>query len=164
MFNQGIEVSIDGMIVKTKTSPGILTLMHLLLKREITALPQKKLLVVLKICSRSSIYDYWLRSYAGVDPADGYALFIVDPLLTTQLILIQERNGVNVTINQNKSIIRIPWICLFGSFTNTFKVGGFQLDVLFTYQIGGQTYDTNYAALMLAGCRGYSTFLDIWVR
>jgi hypothetical protein len=32
MFNQGIEVSIDGMIVKTKTSPGILTLMHLLLK------------------------------------------------------------------------------------------------------------------------------------
>jgi hypothetical protein len=38
-------------------------------------------------------------------PADGYALFIVDPLLTTQLILIQEQvNGVNVTINQNKAL------------------------------------------------------------
>jgi hypothetical protein len=53
-------------------------------------LPQK-LLVVLKNTVGSSIYDYWLRSYAGVDPADGYALFIVDPLLTTQLILIQEQ-------------------------------------------------------------------------
>lgn len=63
-------------------------------------------------------------------------------------------NGVNVTINQNKALYEYHGSALpdlFGSFTNTFKVGGFQLDVLFTYQIGGQTYDTNYAALMHSG-------------
>jgi hypothetical protein len=61
-------------------------------------------------------------------------------------------NGVNVTINQNKALYEYHGSALpdlFGSFTNTFKVGGFQLDVLFTYQIGGQTYDTNYAALCI---------------
>jgi hypothetical protein len=114
-------------------------------------LPQKKLLVVpKKYAVGSSIYDYWLRSYAGVDPQ--MDIFIVDPLLTTPTDTDSRTvNGVNVTINQNKALYEYHGSALpdlFGSFTNTFKVGGFQLDVLFTYQIGGQTYDTNYAALM----------------
>jgi hypothetical protein len=38
-------------------------------------------------------------------PADGYALFIVDPLLTTPTDTDSRTvNGVNVTINQNKAL------------------------------------------------------------
>jgi hypothetical protein len=68
---------------------------------------------------------------AGVDPADGYALYIVDPLLTTPTDTDSRTvNGVNVTINQNKALYEYHGSVLpdlFGSFTNTFKVGGFQL-------------------------------------
>lgn len=156
MFNQGIEISIDGMIVKTKDFSWNINVNASTIKNEITALPQKEIISgSKKYTVGSSIYDYWLRSYAGVDPADGYALYKVDPLLTTPTDTDSRTvNGVNVTINQNKALYEYHGSALpdlFGSFTNTFKVGGFQMDVLFTYQIGGQTYDTNYAALMHSG-------------
>ncbi|MEZ7497374.1 TonB-dependent receptor [Flavobacterium sp. Arc3] len=156
MFNQGFEVSIDGTVVKTKDFSWNINVNASTIKNEITALPQKEIINgTKKYAVGSSIYDYWLRSYAGVDPADGYSLWIVDPLLTTATDTDSRTvNGVNVTINQNKALYEYHGSALpdlFGSFTNTFKVGGFEMNVLFTYQIGGQTYDSNYSALMHSG-------------
>ncbi|MGO4821927.1 MULTISPECIES: SusC/RagA family TonB-linked outer membrane protein [unclassified Flavobacterium] len=156
MFNQGIEVSLDGMVVKTKGFSWNINVNASTIKNEITSLPQKEIINgTKKYAVGSSIYDYWLRTWYGVDPTDGYALFIVDPLLTTPTDTDSRVvNGVNVTINQNKALYEYHGSALpdlFGSFTNTFKVGGFQMDVLFTYQLGGKTYDSNYAALMHSG-------------
>ena len=36
---------------------------------------------------------------------------------------------------------------LFGSFSSTLSYKGFSLSALFTYQVGGKTYDSNYALL-----------------
>jgi hypothetical protein len=52
MFNQGIEVSIDGMIVKTKDFSWNINVNASTIKMRSLRCTQKKLLVVLKICSR----------------------------------------------------------------------------------------------------------------
>ncbi|SDW66308.1 SusC/RagA family TonB-linked outer membrane protein [Flavobacterium degerlachei] len=173
MFNQGIEVSLDAMIVKTKEFSWNVNINASTIKNEITSLPQKEIINgTKKYAVGSSIYDYWLRTWYGVDPTDGYALYVVDPLLTTPTDTDSRTvNGVNVTINQNKALYEYHGTSLpdlFGSFTNTFKVGGFQMDVLMTYQLGGKIYDSNYAALMHSGNNYgsalHTDILDRWQK
>lgn len=156
MFNKGFEVSLDGTILKTSDFSWSLNVNASTIHNEITSLPQKEIITgTKKYTVGSSIYDYWLRDWYGVDPADGYALYVADPLLmvandpTGRVV-----NGVNVTTDQNKAQYHyadsaIP--DLFGSFGNTIKYKGLQLDVLFSYQIGGKMYDSNYQALMHTG-------------
>ena len=156
MFNQGIEVGVDAMIVKTNNFSWNINVNASTIKNEITALPQAEIITgTKKYTVGSSIYDYWLRDWYGVDAADGYALYVVDPLLTNPTDTDSRVvNGVNVTINQNKALYKYHGSALpdlFGSVSNTFKLGSFQVDVLMTYQVGGKTYDSNYAALMHSG-------------
>ena len=77
-------------------------------------------------------------------------------------------NGVKVTTNHTKALYHYAGSALpdlFGSFTNTFKYGGLELSVMFTYQLGGSTYDTNYASLMHTGSQyGSALSTDILNR
>jgi TonB-linked SusC/RagA family outer membrane protein len=159
MFNDGIEVSLDAMILKSKDFSWNLNINASTIHNEITALPQKEIITgTKKYTVGSSIYDYWLRDWYGVDPADGFALYTLDPKFKPAAGVVDATvrvvNGTDVTTDQNKALFHyvddsLP--DLFGSFTNTFKYGGFQLDILFTYQIGGKMYDSNYAGLMHTG-------------
>jgi TonB-linked SusC/RagA family outer membrane protein len=157
MYNRGFEVSLDGTILKTNDFSWNLNVNASTIHNEITSLPQKEIITGTKKYSiGSSIYDYWLRDWYGVDPADGYALYVSDPALISPGVDASQRvvNGVKVTTDQNKALYHyadsaIP--DLFGSFANTFKYKGIQLDVMFSYQIGGKMYDTNYSALMHTG-------------
>jgi TonB-linked SusC/RagA family outer membrane protein len=158
MFNRGFEVSLDGTIIKTHDFSWSLNVNASTIHNEIASLPQKEIITTTgfkKYTVGSSIYDYWLRDWYGVDPADGYALYVADPLLmgvndsTARVV-----DGVNVTTDQNKAQYHYAGSAipdLFGSFGNTIKYKGLQLDVMFAYQIGGMTYDTNYQALMHTG-------------
>jgi hypothetical protein len=107
-----------------------------------------------------------------VDPADGYALYVANPqFVNSGDSTIRVVNGVNVTTDQNKALYHYAGSAipdLFGSFGNTFKYKGLQLDIVCTYQIGGQMYDTNYAVLMHTGNNygsAYSTdILNRWQK
>ncbi|SFN36001.1 TonB-linked outer membrane protein, SusC/RagA family [Flavobacterium succinicans] len=159
MNNSGIEISLDATIVQTKDFSWNFNVNASTIKNEITKLPQTEIITGTKKYSiGSSIFDYWLRDWYGVDPADGYALYVIDPkfLPATGVVDPTYRvvNGVNVTTDQNKALFHYADTSLpdlFGSFSNTFKYGGFQLEVLFTYQLGGKTYDSNYSGLMHTG-------------
>ncbi|MFH7014238.1 SusC/RagA family TonB-linked outer membrane protein [Flavobacterium sp. FlaQc-52] len=156
MYNHGIEVSLNGTIIKTADFSWDLNVNASTIDNKITSLPQKEIISGSKKYSvGSSAFDYWLRDWYGVDSADGYALYVIDPNLSTAGAA-DERvvNGVNVTTNQNKALYHYAGSALpdlFGSFNNTFKYKGFELSMLFTYQLGGKTYDTNYASLMHTG-------------
>ncbi|MNK97481.1 hypothetical protein D3C87_1178160 [compost metagenome] len=73
-----------------------------------------------------------------------------------------------MTTDQNKALYHYAGSAipdLFGSFGNTFKYKGLQLDVVCSYQIGGQMYDTNYAVLMHTGNNyGSALSTDIFRR
>ncbi|WP_099711136.1 SusC/RagA family TonB-linked outer membrane protein [Flavobacterium sp. 9] len=126
MVNKGFEITLDGVILKTNDFSWSLNVNASTISNKITKLPQKEIIDgTKKLTVGSSIYDYWLRDWYGVDPADGYALYVADPNLivagdSTQRVV----NGVNVTTDQNKALYHYAGSAipdLFGSFGNTFK-------------------------------------------
>lgn len=80
-----------------------------------------------------SINTLYLPTYAGVDPDNGLPLFYLDPENSDELTYY--RNQAKPEI-QGKAIPD-----LMGGLTNTFRWGGLELSVLFTYQMGGSLFD-----------------------
>ncbi|RKR09153.1 TonB-linked SusC/RagA family outer membrane protein [Flavobacterium sp. 90] len=156
MVNKGFEISLDGVILKTNDFSWSLNVNTSTIDNKITKLPQKEIIDgTKKLTVGHSIYEYWLRDWYGVDSRDGYALYVSDPnLIVAGDITQRVVNGVNVTTDQNKALYHYAGSAipdLFGTFGTTFKYKGLQLDVMFSYQIGGKTYDSNYASLMHTG-------------
>lgn len=170
MVNRGFEVSLDGIVLKTQNFSWGLNINASTIHNEITSLPQSEIIdVTKKLMVGRSIYDYWLRSWYGVDSADGYALYVADPnLMTASDPTARVVNGVNVTTDQNKALYHYAGSAipdLFGSFGTTLKYKGIQLEAMFSYQIGGKMYDNNYRELMQTGNNYGSAFsTDIFRR
>jgi hypothetical protein len=174
MYNRGIEVSLTGVVVKKKNFDWQTTLNASTLKNMITKMPETNKEIISgtkKLAVGHSIFDYWLISWVGVDPANGDALFELD-----------EKNGYqdgfpydypDKTINGKKyttSAARAKYDYhgsaipdLYGSWRNDFRYKNFSLDLLFTYQIGGLTYDGVYAGMM-SPAFGQSMHSDIHNR
>lgn len=169
MFNRGIEVDVAVDLIRTDDFTWRLNINASTIENQFTKLPQEEIINgSKKLVVGGSIYDYWLRDWYGVDPADGAALYVLDDEIDPTDTDVRTVDGVLVTTNQNKAKFDFVGTAipdLFGSFNSGFTYKDFKLGVLFTYQIGGQTYDTNYAGLMSAGSYGtaYSTdILDRW--
>lgn len=166
MFNRGVEISISADIFKGENFRWNFTANASTIKNEFTKLPQDEIITgTKKLVVGRSIFDYWLRDWYGVDPADGSALYIpTEAAITANGADIRTVNGTVVTTNQNNGKFDFVGTAipdLFGSFQNTFQYKGFSFSTLFTYQIGGETYDTNYAAIMSAGTYGTALSTDI---
>ncbi|MDN5199913.1 TonB-dependent receptor [Fulvivirgaceae bacterium BMA10] len=168
MFNRGVEVNLSGEVIKNPDFTWRLDVNASTIKNQFTKLPQEEIINgTKKLVVGGSIYDYWLRDWYGVDPADGAGLYILDDEADPNDASVRTVNGVLVTTNQNNAkydFVGTAIPDLFGSFTNTFTYKNFRLGFLFTYQIGGETYDTNYAGLLQAGSYGTAYSTDILRR
>lgn len=165
MFNRGVEISLNADIVKNNNFTWNLDVNASTIKNEITRLPQEEIITgTKKLAVGTSIFEFWLRKWGGVDPSDGSALYIPTQEAIDNDSFIREIDGVLFTTNQNNAEFGFAGTSLpdlFGGITNTFQYKGFRFTTLFTYQIGGKTYDTNYAALMSAGNLGRAKSTDI---
>ncbi len=124
--------------------------------------PQEIISGTKKLSEGHSIYDFWLRESAGVDPENGDQLYYMDEKDDDGNI-----TGRTTTNNQNLASYyyvgsSIPK--LYGGFTNTFSYKGLSLSALLTYQVGGLMYDSNWAALMHTGAFGSNWSTDILDR
>ena len=171
MYNEGLEATLNFAIVKGKDFGWDITANASTIKNRITRLPEGQTQILTnnkKLMVGQSIYDFWLRQWYGVDSNDGSPLFLVDDAYAnTTASDIRTVNGVLVTTNHLKakydySGSAIP--DLFGSFGTTLRFKNLSLNTLFTYQIGGKTYDSNYAALMSAYTQGGALSTDILDR
>ncbi|MDR7799546.1 SusC/RagA family TonB-linked outer membrane protein [Riemerella anatipestifer] len=169
LVNSGIEVALSIDVIKTNNFKWNLNVNASTLKNEITKFPQDERIVgTKKYMVGKSIYDYWLRQWYGVDPADGMGLFYAsDEAIAKGGTTLREINGVKVTTNHNDakydySGSAIPQF--FGSFGTTFRYKSVSLSALFTYQLGGKTYDSNYGGLMSAYPQGDALSTDILRR
>lgn len=163
MYNQGIEVQLAGDIIRTDnfTWNSVLNVSHI--KNEITKLPQEEIISgTKKYMVGHSMYDYWLRDYAGVDPATGDALYWKD-------ILDGEGNPTGKETTNDYTVASyyytgtsIPTV--WGSFMNNLTFYGFDLSFLLTYQLGGLIYDSTYASLMSYSGYGSALHVDILNR
>lgn len=172
MYNRGLELGLNIKALK-KQNFGVDLFVNLgTYKNQITKLPDGQSEILngtKKLMVGHSIYDFWLRQWYGVDPTDGAGLFLLDDAFVgTTAADIRQINGVNVTTNFNKakydySGTAIPdW---YGSFGTNIKISNFYLNTLFTFQLGGKVYDSNYAQLMSGYPQGialHSDMLNAW--
>lgn len=159
MTNKGFEFDINIGIIRNPNFRWDLNINGSTLTNEITKLPQEEIINgTKKLVVGGDIFAYWLRDWFGVDPADGSALFVLDPELGAAGDAdVRTINGTLVTTNQNKAKFDFVGTAvpdLFGGFTNSFRYKQIDLSFTFTYQLGGETYDTNFAALMHPGTFG----------
>lgn len=159
MTNKGFEFDINIGIIRNPNFRWDLNVNGSTLTNEITRLPQEEIINgTKKLVVGGDIFAFWLRDWYGVDPADGSALFVLDPELGASGDAdVRTVNGTLVTTNQNKALFDFVGTAvpdLFGGFTNSFRYKQIDLSFTFTYQLGGETYDTNFAALMHSGTFG----------
>ena len=168
-INSGFELELRAGIVRTQDFLWNVNFNAATINNEITRLPQEELINgSKKLVVGGDIYAYWLRDFYGVDPADGSALYIVDPELVGDGENVRTINGVQVTTDHNQALYDFVGTAnpdVFGGFSTDFSFKGISVGIGFAYQLGGQTYDTNYSGLDHAGSYGTalsSEMLNRW--
>ena len=165
LFNRGIEVSLSADIFKKENFSWNLTVNAATIQNEFTVLPQGEIINgTKKLQVGKGLFDYWIRDWYGVDPSDGSGLFVADDPTASNVRTI---NGVAVTPNSTNAKFHYAGSAipdLTGSITSQWNYKGFSLSTLFTYQIGGESLDLNYAGIMSAGSYGTAKHTDILRR
>ncbi|MGE5521101.1 MAG: SusC/RagA family TonB-linked outer membrane protein [Candidatus Dadabacteria bacterium] len=116
-----------------------------------------------KLLVGHSIYDFWLREFAGVDASNGDALYYQD-IMDANGKPTGERKLTNVINNASYYYFGSALPKLSGGLTNAFNYHGFDLSFLLTFSYGAQFYDGNYASIMHRGSPGTAFSSDILQR
>jgi len=176
MYNRGIELNLNADVIRWKGITWNMNVNLSTVKNKITKMPEQVPEFVTgtkKYAVGSSIFDYWLRSYYGVDPTDGAALYLANntaPSSTRRLIDNKSggKDTVTTAISNGKFVYEGSAIPdLYGSFAPTISYKGISVSALFTFQMGGKTYDGAWAALMSSGTYGgaiSTSVLERWQK
>ncbi len=169
MNNKGIEITLGADVIRKNNIAWNLTINATSYKNKITKMPlgsdgkpQEIISGTKKLSEGHSIYDFWLRGWAGVDPTDGSALYYKDIKDTEGNVTGKETTKDQNAASYYYSGNSIPK--LYGGITNSLSFKGFELSALVTYSIGGKLYDSNWAGLMHPGAFGTAWSTDILGR
>jgi TonB-linked SusC/RagA family outer membrane protein len=154
MYNRGWELTLSLSPVRTEDFEWNVFVNTTLLQNKITKMPAESKEIVTgtkKYAEGSSLLDYWLREYKGVNPATGEALYRAN--LPNAANIITEQGD---TLTSNISNARFHYAGSAipdyqGGFGTSIRYKGLEIGVQAAYQIGGLTYDAGYAQLMGAG-------------
>lgn len=166
--NTGIEIQLGYNAIRKSNFDWRIDLNLTHLKNEVTKLPPTQtengiVSGTKKISIGHSIFDFWLKEFAGVDAANGEALFYKDILdadgkPTGEKVLTNNINNASFYYFGSA----IPDIN--GGLTNSFRYKDFDLSILMTFAYGGLFYDGNYEGLMSASGYGTALHADIAKR
>ena len=114
-----------------------------------------------------SMYDSYLRKYAGVDENTGKALYYK---ADDQGNYVRDDQGNKITTDDWSDTKQVNLGStlpdVYGGFGTRFKYKNFDLSASFSYQLGGRMYDTGYAGAMHAGDspgqNWHSDILNAW--
>ncbi|ADV45201.1 TonB-dependent receptor [Bacteroides helcogenes] len=108
-----------------------------------------------------SLYQSYLKQYAGVDVETGQALYYVDP----------DNGNYSTTTDYSKAQqadLGSTLAKVYGGFGTTLNFYGFDFTVQLSYQLGGKLYDGTYQAMMhtgyasMAGTNWSKDILNAW--
>jgi TonB-linked SusC/RagA family outer membrane protein len=163
--NSGVEVSLTYDIIKKNDFNWSMTVNASTLNNEFKSLPQDSITNGTKqLKVGKGLFDYYIRDWYGVDPADGSGLFVAEDVTATGVRTV---DGVAVTPFSNNARFHYAGTVipdLFGAVNSKFTYKNFNLDFLFTYQIGGKNLDLNYRGLHDTGGYGGALHADILNR
>jgi TonB-linked SusC/RagA family outer membrane protein len=162
MYNRGVEVDLNGVIVKTKDFSWNLGINATYLKNKITSLPIDPYSdAPHRIEEGHSRYEFYLRQWAGVDPETGNSIYVpTEEVLTAYNEATEEARAAMSIVTVDGQLyttkvaealydwsgVSTPKVA--GGITSGFSWKGLTLSLLFNYQLGGKYYDTGYGDLM----------------
>lgn len=153
--NAGIDIELNGDVIRTKNLTWNLYINTSYIKNKILELAPElngewiESSYIYK--EGKSMYNRYMRAYAGVDPETGASLWYVDK---------KDENGNVIevkgeTTDQYSSAMQYEYgdilPKLSGGFGTSVNAYGFDFSIGFNYQLGGEIYDSGYASLMHAG-------------
>ncbi len=168
MYNKGVELELSGDVIRTNDFTWTLGLNATTFKNRITKMPEENPEIIdgtKKLKEGSSIYDYWLREYKGVDAATGQALYRADNFVAANSLITETGDTLTTSINNARYHYNgssIPK--LSGGVTTTLSWKGLSLSGIMVYQLGGKVYDSGYQGLMGSGGYGSAKHIDILDR
>ena len=149
IVNNGIEIDLNGIIYKNRNIEWSANVNATHYKNKITDLAESVKETGIKYSNAiyrigGSLYNAYLKVYAGVDEMTGKALYYVDPdngdYTTTDDWSKAKQSDGGSTLAK-----------LYGGFGTSVKAYGFDFSVQFSYQLGGKLYDGTYETLMHGG-------------
>ncbi|MDD7884674.1 SusC/RagA family TonB-linked outer membrane protein [Flavivirga sp. 57AJ16] len=169
LFNKGFEMSLNYDVIKNDHFDWTFGINATTINNEFTKLPQEEIINgSKKLMVGHSIYDYWLKDWYGVDPADGAALYTAnEDAIAANGSDIRIIDGHTLTTNQANAAFHYAGTAvpdLMGAISNSLRYKSFNLSFLFTYQIGGESIDYNYQDIMSSGGYGTAKSIDILNR
>jgi TonB-linked SusC/RagA family outer membrane protein len=152
MYNRGVEIDLNGKLVKTADLVWTLGVNATFLKNKITELPLEPYNdLPHRIEVGHSRYDFYLRQWAGVDPNTGNSLYVPDPDLSQtseNLVTIDGKSYTTLLDEALRDWSGSAMPDVSGGISTGVSWKGLALSLLFNYQMGGQMYDTGYNSLM----------------
>jgi TonB-linked SusC/RagA family outer membrane protein len=140
--NSGVELELNVVPVSTRDWRWLVGINVAHNKNEITALPQKEIISGTKrLTVGSSVYDFYLREWAGVDPATGNPLWY-----RTTADGKKETTGTYSSGTQYNANSALPDVT--GGITNTLNYKQLELSFIFAYSLGGKVLDADYINLL----------------
>lgn len=168
VVNRGIEIELNADLIRTKTVLWDFTLNMTHLKNKLTKLPEAyknnttadgknvgRISGNYFFTEGRSIYDFYLPTYAGVDPETGESQWYAykDVLDDNNEVIGRERyvtKTYSEAQNNGREFQGSSVPKLFGGFATSLAVKGFDISANFTYQIGGLCYDSGYSTFMVS--------------
>lgn len=152
MENRGVEVELNGTVIKRPDFTWSLSVNGTHFQNEITRLPQEFIddpnNTNFRLVEGRSRFDYYMREFAGVDPETGDATWYMDEMdadgnPTGNRVATSEYNDA-----QEYFVGKSAVPDLYGGFATSLTFKGVSLDVGFAYQIGGYGFDGVYQSLL----------------
>lgn len=172
MRNSGIEVTLDGTIIKNRDLEWSLNLnfthnKNVILELDPTIAETGLIYSSSILKEGGSVYQAYMVKYAGTNKENGKALYYMDQEVT------DEEGNTSVEVVTTEDLTKATkYDCgstlpkLYGGFGTSLSAYGFDLSAQFSYQLGGQIYDGVYQSLMhnglSAGSNMHKDLLNAW--
>ncbi len=176
MQNIGWELGFGVDIIRNKDLKWSFNIDASFLKNKIIKLPNNQNIVSKWLFLDHSLYENYYVEWSGIDKTTGQSLYAMNPDSPdfyvyddnnnlvfdegyyNQQLASAAANGALVEIDgkyyttqtayAGRKIISSALPTVYGSFGTSLSWKGINLGLLFTYSLGGQSYDSNYASLM----------------
>jgi TonB-linked SusC/RagA family outer membrane protein len=165
LSNRGIDGQITGAIIRNKDFRWDVTLNFGHYTNKITKLPQEEILTgsiaqygnTKKMVEGGSVYDFFIKEWAGVNPKNGNATWYKDVNDDNGNFIRRDTTSVQTDATPYFQGSSLP--DFYGGLSNTFSYKGFELSFLLSYSIGGKIFDGDQPMIMHVGSapgRGWS--------
>ena len=170
IVNNGFELTLEGILINTSAMQWSLNMNLSHYRNRILSLDPsvseegiKGGNYIYKI--GGSLYEAYMRKYAGVNPENGKAQWY-RKILDKDGAWTGESEITETFADASQYELGSVLPKLYGGFGTTFKAYGFDLSAQFSFQLGGRYYDGTYQALMHTssgiGTAWHKDVLDSW--